>query len=67
MQEEKQSGMLSADQAHALLGKGVLSRRAFYNALNKNEIPNRRVGKRILIPRHAFQEWLQTGKQTVAA
>lgn len=58
MHEEKQAAMLKPDEAHALVGTKTISRRAFYNALNRGEIPNRRVGRRILIPRHAFMQWL---------
>jgi len=61
-EEPHERAMLKPDEAHALLGRDVISRRAFYNALNRNEIPNRRVGRRILIPRAAFERWLETGK-----
>jgi excisionase family DNA binding protein len=47
------------DQAHAIIGIHQISRRSFYNALKRGEIPNIRLGKRILIPRHAFNLWLE--------
>jgi hypothetical protein len=51
--------MLTADQAHGMAGgDGVISRGAWYAALGRKEIPNVRVGRRILIPRHAFVAWL---------
>jgi excisionase family DNA binding protein len=59
----QQSAMLKPDEAHALIGKDQISRRAFYNAINRNEVPHRRLGKRILIPRHAFMAWLEGREQ----
>lgn len=50
---------LSPKQALELLGAGVLSRASFYAALNRGDIPSRRVGKRIIIPRYAFLRWLE--------
>src|SRR5438067_109008 len=51
--------MLTADQAHYMAGgDSVISRGAWYAALGRKEIPNVRVGRRILIPRHAFMIWL---------
>jgi excisionase family DNA binding protein len=61
MHEKGQSApgtMLKPDEAHAMIGRDQISRRAFYNALNRGEIPSRRLGRRILIPRHAFNEWM---------
>lgn len=58
MHEITESAMLKPDEAHALIGTKKISRRAFYLALGRNEIPNRRLGRRILIPRHAFMLWL---------
>jgi len=54
------------DEAHAIIGVHQISRRSFYNALKRGEIPNVRLGKRILIPRHAFSLWLE-GKGIVAS
>ena len=58
--------MLKPDEAHALVGKDKISRRAFYNALGRGEIPNRRLGRRILIPRHAFEIWMRGDTVTAA-
>ncbi len=50
---------LSPRQALELLGEGVISRASFYSALNRGDIPSRRLGRRIVIPRHAFLRWLE--------
>jgi excisionase family DNA binding protein len=55
---ESPAAFLKPDEGHAIIGKDKISRRSFYNALNRNEIPNIRIGSRILIPRHAFERWL---------
>lgn len=58
--EKAQGGVaLSPRQALELLGAGVISRAAFYAALGRGEIPHRRLGKRIVIPRFAFLRWLE--------
>jgi excisionase family DNA binding protein len=59
MHKDKISAFITADEGHAWIGKDKLSRRSFYNALERNQIPNVRFGRRILIPRHAFFDWLQ--------
>jgi excisionase family DNA binding protein len=38
-----------------------ISRGSCYEALKANVIPNVRVGKRFLVPRHALMEWLNGG------
>lgn len=51
---------LTPAQAHAMLGgDAVLSRASFYAALKRGEIPHRRVGRRILIPKTAFLRWFE--------
>ena len=47
---------LRPDQAHALLGVNQISRRAFYAAINRGQIPHIRLGRRILILRRKFLE-----------
>lgn len=57
-----ESPMMSADAAFLLATGGekkVISRASWFNALARNEIPNVRLGRRFLIPRHAFMQWLQ--------
>jgi excisionase family DNA binding protein len=66
MHKKPQAAMLKPDEAHALIGKDQISRRAFYNAINRNEVPHRRLGRRILIPRHAFMAWLEGQAQSGA-
>ncbi len=63
MHSETQGAMMKPDEALALVGRAQISRRVFYNAINRNEIPHR-PGRRILIPRHAFMLWLE-GKTQV--
>lgn len=67
MHKKIQGAMLKPDEAHALIGKSQISRRAFYNAINRNEVPHRRLGRRILIPRHAFMAWMEGQSQGGAA
>jgi excisionase family DNA binding protein len=57
---------LTAEQALALLG-GVISRSSFYNAIRRGEVPHRRLGKRIIIPRHAFLRWLEAEARLIYA
>ena len=48
--------VLSVEEARQLMG---LSRGLMYDALHRGEIPNVRVGRRILIPRAALQQMLE--------
>jgi excisionase family DNA binding protein len=66
MHKKTETGMLKPDEAHALIGKDKISRRGFYNAINRGEVPHRRLGKRILIPRFAFMAWLEGREQGAA-
>ncbi len=59
MHKKPVSAFLTPDEGHAIIGKDKLSRRSFYNALGRKEIPNVRLGRRILIPRQAFILWLE--------
>jgi len=58
MSRKAEAATLTADQAHALLGRGAISRGSFYNAIRRGEVPHLKLGKRILIPRHAFLKWI---------
>ena len=51
---------LTVPQAHALIGKANIGRVSLYAAIGRGEIPSVRLGKRILIPRQRFLEWLAT-------
>lgn len=59
----QESATMTVDEAHAEVGRDKISRAGFYAALRRNEIPNLRLGRRILIPRHALRVWL--GQQTL--
>ena len=63
----KSNAMLKPDEAHRLMGTTAISRASFYAGLRRGEIPNRRVGRRILIPRHAFLRWLEATDQPAGA
>ncbi len=47
---------LTVDQAWEILGKDNITRQAIYLAIERREIPSVRLGRRILIPRHAFYQ-----------
>ena len=57
--EKLQGATLTVDEAHEMIGCGNISRGAFYAAINRGEVPHIRLGKRILIPRHAFSRFLE--------
>lgn len=61
--DEHTDATLTVDQAHALVGKKKISRGGFYAAIGRGEVPHIRLGKRILIPRHAFERWLESAGQ----
>jgi excisionase family DNA binding protein len=66
--ENAETVALSPDQAHKLIGgSSVISRASFYAGINRGEIPALRVGRRLLIPKHAFLRWLQSAGQTARA
>ncbi len=48
--------VLNVDQVAELLGLG---RNTVYDAVNRNEIPHRRVGRRLIFSRTAVMQWLQ--------
>jgi len=66
MEEQVPNATLSVEQAHARVGKENIGRGSFYNAINRGEIPSVRLGKRILIPRHAFERWLESAGRATA-
>lgn len=65
--DQSQSAGMTVDEALDLLGRDVISRGGFYNAINRGEVPNIRLGARIIIPRHAFTEWLRGNNVRPAA
>lgn len=64
MDENELQATLTADEAWELVGKDKISRGGWYAAINRNEVPHRRLGRRILIPRLAFLRWLESAGQT---
>jgi excisionase family DNA binding protein len=59
----EQAATLTVDEAHALIGKNKLSRGALYAAIKRREVPHLRLGRRLLIPRHALVRWLESAGQ----
>jgi excisionase family DNA binding protein len=55
----KPASFLTVDDAHEIVGKDKISRRSFYNAIKRKEVPSVRWGRRILIPRQAFLRSLE--------
>jgi hypothetical protein len=64
MDEKELPATLTADEAWKLVGKDKISRGGWYAAINRNEVPHRRLGRRILIPRLAFLRWLESAGQS---
>ena len=58
-QPDMNAAALTPDQALAFLGK-CIGRASFYAAINRGEVPHKRLGKRIIIPRAAFLRWLDS-------
>jgi excisionase family DNA binding protein len=56
--EAAESAMLTMDQAWKRIGKNVITKQGLYLAAQRGEFPAIRLGRRILIPRRAFEEWL---------
>jgi len=52
---EAPSLTITVGEAARYLGIG---RNSAYEAVRRNEIPSIRIGRRIVIPRHRFLEWL---------
>lgn len=59
-QTHQPAAMMTAKEAHDALGQLCAS--SFYNAIRRGDIPSVRIGKRILIPRDRFADWL-SGKK----
>jgi excisionase family DNA binding protein len=55
--ELQEKAVLTVREVIELLG-GALSRGSVYKALQKNEIPHRKIGKRILVRRDTLLQWL---------
>ena len=48
------SAMITMDHAWERIGKKVITKQSLYLAAARGEFPSIRLGRRILIPRHAF-------------
>lgn len=57
--DENRGAVLTVDEAHGVIGKDKISRASLYNAIGRNELPHIRLGRRILIPRHALSRYLE--------
>lgn len=55
------SATLTVNDVHNEIGRDNISRAALYLAISRGDMPSVRLGKRILIPRDAFQRWLDSG------
>jgi excisionase family DNA binding protein len=60
----KVSASITVDEAHAIIGIDKISRGGFYAAINRGEVPHLRLGHRILIPRNAFERWLDSAGES---
>ena len=61
MDSNHQSATITVDEARSIIGTDQISRGALYGAIKRGEVPNLRLGGRILIPRQAFMKWLGGG------
>jgi excisionase family DNA binding protein len=65
------SPTMSVNEAHERIGKKEISRTTVYEAIDRGELRSIRMGRRILILRNSFEEWLSgaqkrsTGEDTV--
>ena len=66
---EPSGATLTIDQAHRLIGRENITRQALYLAAERGEFPSIRLGRRILVPRNAFERFLlgsEPPKESVA-
>ena len=49
--------MLNAEMVADVLG---ISRAGAYELMNEDGFPSKRIGERIIVPKDAFQKWLDT-------
>jgi len=50
------------DQAWNRIGRKNITKQALYLAVQRGEFPSIRLGRRILIPKHAFEQFLLGGQ-----
>jgi hypothetical protein len=61
-----EGAMLTVDDFWRLIGPDKITKQAVYLAVGRGEVPSVRLGKRILIPKFAAQEFLK-GKAAPSA
>ena len=66
MDNERAAATLTVDEAHETIGKKNISRGGLYAAIKRGDVPNVKLGKRILIPRNALMRWLDSAGRAVA-
>jgi len=57
---------LTAEEAWKIVGTKKISRGAWFAAIARVEVPHLRIGRRILIPKHAFYQWLESAGATAS-
>jgi hypothetical protein len=57
---------LTAEEAWEIVGKTKISRGGWFAAIGRGEVPHLRIGRRILIPKHAFYRWLESAGATAS-
>ena len=62
---EPSGSTLTINQAHMLIGKENITRQALYLAAQRGDFPAIRLGRRVLIPRNAFEKFI-AGSKTAA-
>jgi len=67
MDEKAQFAALKPEEAHRLLGGSeVISRASFYAGIKRGDIPAIRIGRRLIIPRARFLQWLESSFQATS-
>jgi excisionase family DNA binding protein len=61
--EKASSLTMTVEEAAAYLG---ISRNSAYEAVRRGEIPSKRIGGRIVVPRQRFLEWLEGERDDLA-
>jgi hypothetical protein len=59
-------GTYTIRQAHARIGEENITIQALYLAAQRGDFPSIRLGRRVLIPRQKFEEFLLGGKESAA-
>ena len=59
-----QGAMMSIDQAWERVGKDVITKQGLYLAATRGDFVAVRLGRRVLVPRAAFEKWLRGGAES---